>query len=169
MLTVWFDDGLESVYTVAYPIMKQYGLTGIVGVITSKVGKTQVLDRKRYNCMTIEQLKDLVFNGWEIASHSVTHPQPYPDGWEFCGLPLEQTEYELKKAKEWIQQNLGVVPTKFVVPRHFLTREQMELARKYYKFVRSFPLGFPEGHVVFHHVESEGWFKKRLKRFGIIE
>lgn len=104
-----------------------------------------------------------------MASHSFSHPQPYPDGWEFFSLSLKQTEFELRESKEWIRENLGVTPTKFVVPRHFLRREQMELARKHYKFVRCFPLGFPEGHVVFHHIRSEGWFKRRLTRFGIIE
>ncbi len=36
---ITFDDGYESAYTIAYPIMKQYGIVGTVYVITELVGE----------------------------------------------------------------------------------------------------------------------------------
>lgn len=148
--------------------MKELGLTGIVAVIPTKVGRKHTVAGEDYPCMTVKDLKQLIAEGWEMASHSLTHPQPSSDGKEFCELTNMETQMELRESKEWIRRNLGVNPTKFVVPRHFLRREQMEFARRHYVFVRSFPLGFPEGHIVFHHIKSKFWFTRRLKRFGVI-
>jgi peptidoglycan/xylan/chitin deacetylase (PgdA/CDA1 family) len=166
---IWFDDGLLSVYENAFPIMKKYGLIGIVAVISSKVGSFQEIENKTFPCMNIQQLKELIENGWEVASHSFTHHQPSINRMEFCDLNLQQTEFEFAKSKEWIIRNLGVTPTKFVVPRHFLRREQMEIGRNYYKFIRSFPLGFPQGHVVYHDIKSQEKFEKSLRSEGIIK
>jgi peptidoglycan/xylan/chitin deacetylase (PgdA/CDA1 family) len=165
---IWFDDGLLSVYENAFPIMKKYGLIGIVAVIPSKVGSFQKIENKNFLCMNIQQLKELIKNGWEIASHSFTHHQPSINGMEFYDLNLEQTKFEFAKSKEWIKKNLGITPTKFVVPRHFLRREQMEIGRNYYKFIRSFPLGFPQGHVIYHNVASQEKFEKNLRLEGLI-
>ncbi len=60
-----FDDGLESTYKIAYPIMKQYGIKGTVYVIPSLVGTS--------GYMTLNQLTELHDAGWTIASHTWDH------------------------------------------------------------------------------------------------
>lgn len=60
-----FDDGLSSVHTNAFPIMKKYGIKGTCHVITSYVGTG--------SCMTVAQLRELQESGWTIDSHGDTH------------------------------------------------------------------------------------------------
>jgi len=158
---MWFDDGLRSTYNVAYPVMKRHGLKGIVAVITGRVGKTyEPVKLPPRPCLTVEQLKTLIGEGWEIASHTVTHP------FRFDELTLDQTYFELEESKNWIIKNLGVNPTKFVVPRHLIREDQRELAMEFYSYIRPLPIGndlYPDGHLVFHWVKSKN-FEKRLLR-----
>lgn len=59
MLT--FDDGNYNHYSVAYPILKKYGQTGIFYIVTSKLA------------ISPEQLKEMSDNGMVIDSHSASH------------------------------------------------------------------------------------------------
>jgi peptidoglycan/xylan/chitin deacetylase (PgdA/CDA1 family) len=70
MVTLVFDDGLESVYQYAFPILSKLGLPATVGVIANRVnvGDQDFMDEK--------QLRELQKGGWEIASHSLTHKRP---------------------------------------------------------------------------------------------
>lgn len=60
-----FDDGYESVYTNAFPVMKKNNIPGVVFVITNQ------LDRR--NHLSVKQLREMRNNGWEIGSHTVCH------------------------------------------------------------------------------------------------
>jgi peptidoglycan/xylan/chitin deacetylase (PgdA/CDA1 family) len=73
-----FDDGLASASTEAAKTLANYGFTGTDYVITSCVGMNTVPN----NCpadgdvpyMTWSQIIDLQNKGWEIGSHTNTHP-----------------------------------------------------------------------------------------------
>ncbi|WP_233489626.1 polysaccharide deacetylase family protein [Solidesulfovibrio fructosivorans] len=70
MVSIVFDDGLESVYQYAFPILEKLGLPATVGIIASRV------DRGDPDFMTVAQIRDLAKAGWEVASHSLTHKRP---------------------------------------------------------------------------------------------
>ena len=65
-IVITFDDGDESVYTAAFPIMREFGFTGVNYIIANFV------DAQGY--MSADQLKELAVAGWETGSHSMTHP-----------------------------------------------------------------------------------------------
>ena len=58
------DDGVPSVYDIAFPLLKKYRIPTIVFIITSEIGKT---------VMSKDQIKELHDSGIEIQSHSHTH------------------------------------------------------------------------------------------------
>jgi len=133
--------------------MKKMGLTGIVAVVTSVVGKFTILGRRNpTQFMTRQQLSTLIEEGWEIASHSVTHP------FRFDRLSREQTQWELSESKKWIIENLCITPTKFAVPRHLIRKDQIELAMKYYSHIRH-----PKKGIIFHIVKERMSFEARLR------
>ncbi len=70
MVTLVFDDGLSSVYQYAYPVLAQYGLVATTAIIAERV------DSGDPDFMDETQIKELEKNGWEIASHSLTHKRP---------------------------------------------------------------------------------------------
>jgi peptidoglycan/xylan/chitin deacetylase (PgdA/CDA1 family) len=60
-----FDDGSESVFTTAMPIMQKYGFTGTAFVVLNFIGAARYMDA--------EQIKTMHESGWEIGSHSLSH------------------------------------------------------------------------------------------------
>lgn len=146
---IYFDDTLLTTYTVAFPIMKKLGLTGTIGVITNKIGGKTITGEKEVPCMTLSQLRKLIEHGWEIASHSVTHPQP-PKSQSFTELSIEETRYEAEESKKWIEENLGITPKIFIVPQHLVREDQAVEILKYYKEIRPFPV--PKNILVFHEI-----------------
>ncbi|MCD6346854.1 MAG: polysaccharide deacetylase family protein [Bacteroidales bacterium] len=68
MVSFTFDDGSPTVYDVAYPILEKYGFKATFYVITDNI----VYDYD--NNVTRKQLLDLQTQGWEVGSHSVSHP-----------------------------------------------------------------------------------------------
>jgi peptidoglycan/xylan/chitin deacetylase (PgdA/CDA1 family) len=65
-IVISFDDGDESVFEIAYPIMQKFGYTGILYLVGNYVGAQGYMDTSQINEMTS--------NGWEIGSHSMSHP-----------------------------------------------------------------------------------------------
>ena len=133
-MIIWFDDGYEVTYTQAYPVMKPIGLTGIIALATGLVGQNaQIGTQPPRQMLSLEQLRELVAEGWEIASHGVNHP------YKFNELSHDETIWEVTESKRWIKENLGVTPTKFVVPRHLIRSDQIDIVKKHYEYMR--PLG----------------------------
>ncbi|MGW8226672.1 MAG: polysaccharide deacetylase family protein [Anaerolineales bacterium] len=60
-----FDDGLDDIYNIAYPIMKARNIVGTCYVITDDIGTP--------DNMTWAQLVELQAAGWCIANHSKDH------------------------------------------------------------------------------------------------
>uniref|UniRef100_I2PZH9 Putative xylanase/chitin deacetylase n=1 Tax=Desulfovibrio sp. U5L TaxID=596152 RepID=I2PZH9_9BACT len=70
MVSLVFDDGLESVYQYAFPVLSHLGLAATVGIIANRV------DSGDPDFMTESQIRELQDAGWEVASHSLTHKRP---------------------------------------------------------------------------------------------
>jgi peptidoglycan/xylan/chitin deacetylase (PgdA/CDA1 family) len=60
-----FDDGSESVFTDALPIMQKYGFTGTSFIVYNYIGAGLYMDA--------DQIRALHVSGWEIGSHSLSH------------------------------------------------------------------------------------------------
>lgn len=68
-----FDDSVNSVYNVAYPILKEEGLPFTINVITDNIEKGIPM------YMTVSQLTELHEYGAEIACHGHTHKNTRQD------------------------------------------------------------------------------------------
>jgi peptidoglycan/xylan/chitin deacetylase (PgdA/CDA1 family) len=72
-----FDDGYESFYTYAYPILKKYGLTATVFIPAGYIGQPNTWDVKlrlnRPRHLTRDQIRTLSKNGIRIGSHGMYH------------------------------------------------------------------------------------------------
>lgn len=58
-----FDDGYADTYTIAYPVLKEYGFAGTVFVNPEDVGTR----------LTWQQLREMNDNGFVVASHGYVH------------------------------------------------------------------------------------------------
>ncbi|HVT12944.1 MAG TPA: polysaccharide deacetylase family protein [Fimbriimonadaceae bacterium] len=77
-IAITFDDGYESVYTNALPILKRHNVTGTVFVVAGHVGETNDWDEAKGDVtepmMSLEQIRDAQRLGIEIGSHTSSHP-----------------------------------------------------------------------------------------------
>jgi len=98
-----FDDGYESVYRNAFPILKRYGYTATVFLITGYMGKENLWEAN-FGCKFLhlnwEEAQELKKSGFQFGSHTVNHP-------DLTRLTRKSLEFELKKSKETIEEKLN--------------------------------------------------------------
>ena len=95
-----FDDGSETVYSTALPLMQRYGFTGTSFIVYNYIG---IL---RY--MSADEIKVLYSVGWEIGSHSLSHT-------DLTTHPKRQTD-EIVESRRRLQSLLGIPILSFAYP-----------------------------------------------------
>jgi peptidoglycan/xylan/chitin deacetylase (PgdA/CDA1 family) len=102
--SITFDDGYRSVYELAYPALVKRNLTATVFVVADALGGSNMWDRDMGDLpeeiMSLEQLREMSKNGFEIGSHTLTHAHlPH--------VPSEQLVRELVDSKHKLEDILG--------------------------------------------------------------
>jgi peptidoglycan/xylan/chitin deacetylase (PgdA/CDA1 family) len=102
-VVITFDDADESIYHNAFPILKQYGFTATIFVISNYVGKLNSWDANLGGIFSRhlrwDQIIELLNADWEIGSHTATHR-------DLLGLSLNEATYELQSSRELIEQQV---------------------------------------------------------------
>lgn len=122
---ITFDDGYSSIFTTAWPLLKQYGWPFTVFI------NSQHHDEKNSQYMSWAQLKMLVENGVVIGNHSVSHPHMvrYNPG-ENSHIWRIRMEQEIVDAQKRIDAELGAQPRVFAYPFGEYNRELQRLLHK---------------------------------------
>ncbi len=94
-----FDDGNEDNYTNAFPIMRKYGFTGVLYIVVDYVNTP--------NYLTADQIKEMAAAGWEVGSHTKTHPNL---------MNSNNVRYEVVQSKIDLEKMLGVPVLTFAYP-----------------------------------------------------
>jgi peptidoglycan/xylan/chitin deacetylase (PgdA/CDA1 family) len=97
-----FDDANEDNYTNAFPIMKKYGFTGVLYLPYEYIGAPDYL--------TVDQIKEMAASGWEIGSHTLTHPL------DFLTLSPAAMRAEVVDSRKKLAALLGVPILTFAYP-----------------------------------------------------
>jgi peptidoglycan/xylan/chitin deacetylase (PgdA/CDA1 family) len=95
-----FDDGSETVYTTALPIMQNYGFIGTAFIVYNYIGAGLYMDT--------DQIRALHDAGWEIGSHSLSHVN-------LRQRPGKQ-EDEISSSKRRLEARLGFPIRVFAYP-----------------------------------------------------
>lgn len=95
-----FDDGSETVYINALPVMQTYGFTGTAYIVDNYIGATRYMDKA--------QIRALYEAGWEIGSHSLSHR-------DLTTHPASQ-EDEIVNSRKKLESYLGVPIHSFAYP-----------------------------------------------------
>jgi len=106
-----FDDAYISVYTAAFPRLKERGWPFTVFACPGEV------DRRAGPLMTWDQMREIAAAGGSIANHGLYHrflqrrqPGEDDDAW------LARTRSELLQAQERIREEIGTAPPLFAYP-----------------------------------------------------
>jgi len=95
-----FDDGSETVYAEALPVMRIYGFTGAAYIVYNYIGTARYMDK--------DEIRALYEAGWEIGSHSLSHR-------DLTTHPAAQEE-EIVNSRQKLESYLGVPIHSFAYP-----------------------------------------------------
>ncbi|MBN2401002.1 MAG: polysaccharide deacetylase family protein [Spirochaetes bacterium] len=122
---ITFDDGYKSVYDYAYPIMKKYGYKGILFLISDKIEN----DRSRMYMNKIH-ISELIKEGWEIGSHTITHPK-------LNSISMEDITNEIADSKTALEKIFGIQIVSFAYPYGIFNKKVLNLVKDNYKYAYS--------------------------------
>lgn len=126
-ILITFDDGWKSVYTDAYPILKEFGFPFTIFLYKNYVdggGKA----------LTLPMIQEMTANGASVGSHSVSHPYPLtvksfrkkgPDAYD------AYLRKEIGESKRFLESKFPVKVTTYAYPGGFFTEEMPVLGKEF--------------------------------------
>lgn len=102
-ILITFDDGYRGIYDHAYPIMLEYGFTGIVFLTVGYVGKNNSWDSApgpRFKHLSWDQVREMAKSGFLIGSHGMNHKF-------LTRLANEEARYEILLSKTKLEDSIG--------------------------------------------------------------
>jgi peptidoglycan/xylan/chitin deacetylase (PgdA/CDA1 family) len=99
-VVITFDDGNLDIYQNAFPIMHQMGFMGTFYIVANRLHSSSFVD--------VNQLKEMINDGWEIGSHSMSH----------VDLTLDHSvvRYEVLQSRLALEDALGISINTFAYP-----------------------------------------------------
>ncbi len=114
-ILITFDDGYLDNYTNAYPIMKKYGFTATIFLVTNKVGHEE-------NFMTWDQVRTMQKDGFVFGSHTVSHAA-------LTKVSHDQAMMELSDSRKEMEHQLGVKTRYFAYPTGVYNHQIEEMVK----------------------------------------
>lgn len=120
LVSLTIDDGHKDTVLNAYPILKSFNITATSYVITSAVGQPDF--------MNLSEIQELQRAGWEIGSHSCSHPH-------MTMISSDHASHELNDSKNWLVAR-GINVTSFAFPYGAENSNLTRLASNMYEITR---------------------------------
>ena len=114
LIGLTFDDGYEDFLSTALPILNSLGFSATVFVVAGKLGgendwEHQGASRPKLKLLDTEGIREVVKQGMEIGSHTVSHPH-------LSGLKIETMDPEVGGSRETISDIIGSPVDGFCYP-----------------------------------------------------
>ena len=126
-ITITFDDGYEGVFKFCRKILNKSTIKRkIIFPIVDYIGKYNTWDSSfylnKYKHLSIEQIKILVSEGWEVGSHTCTH--------RYLGkLNNEQIINELVVSKQKLEEIINNEVTSFSPPYGIIDKRVLGISK----------------------------------------
>jgi len=124
-----FDDGYQDFYYVVAPLLRQYEAKATVFVVSGYVDTDRIfewVDQPETPLdwvLTSQQIIELHREGFEIGSHTVSHPR-------LTDVHMDRIQHELVDSKRMLEEIIGDEVASFCYPQGFYNRETMRLVRE---------------------------------------
>ena len=123
LITFQLDHPFITQYTKAKPLFDSKGIRGSLMVNINEVGKSKYF-------MTWDQLKEMHDEGWEIGSHSITHPN-------MKTLDEEKIRYELSENKAILEAHGFKNVRNYAYPYNWYNIDVVYVIADYYRSART--------------------------------
>lgn len=144
---ITFDDGYESQYDIAYPILKQYQMKATFFLPVNFIGKTNSWDKTGEALMGYDKIKEMSGELFEFGLHSYLHE-------DYSKLTPSQMEADIQNSKKELEQNhclfvpvlcypygsLPKDPEIIVKMKEIFKRNNIEFAARVKSAINQFPI-----------------------------
>jgi len=113
-VAITFDDGYRSFYDTAFPILREFGFSATVFVVTGRCGKDNRWEGQparipSMDLLSWEQVLELSENRIDFGSHSISHP-------DLSRMSVDAAEKEIADSLKMIQDRTGKKSGLFCYP-----------------------------------------------------
>src|SRR5512143_3851899 len=110
---ITFDDGYQSVYEQALPVLREYGMCATVFLTGGETATTESTRRLPAlggrSMLSWGESREMAKYGFEFAAHTLTHP-------DLTRLPTDRVAAEICRSKTIVEEQLGSSVTCFAYP-----------------------------------------------------
>ncbi len=177
-----FDDGYREIYLSALPLMKQFGMKGVIFIVGNPKIRRNVWDihngEPKVELMKDKEILEMNANGFEFGAHSMNH-RSLPE------LKPEQAFREIADCKRSLEKRLHMGILAFAYPYGALNETVKKLVQTArFEFgvatdsgpiffaddwfeIRRIPI-FPDTSLFGFWKKTSGWYHRYRKLFGKI-
>lgn len=121
---ITIDDGYKSVYTLAYPVLKELGFSATLFLYTDFIGHGS-------NQLIWEEIREMVASGMEIGSHTLSHANLLSQkANETYSDYLNRIKKEIVLSKTILEKNTGSSILSFAYPYGVYSQEIKVMAKE---------------------------------------
>jgi peptidoglycan/xylan/chitin deacetylase (PgdA/CDA1 family) len=123
---ITFDDGYEDVFSQAVPILRRFGFTATIFIVTGFVGQTNVWEEGKGSqapLMGWNPIRELLRMGFCVGSHTVSHP-------DLSQLSDDLAWHEVSQSRTTLESMLDAPIRTFCYPYGKWTEVTRGLVRK---------------------------------------
>ena len=126
-IVITFDDGFADNFLFAYEILKNLNIPFIIFLTVKFIGTEKLFprykDKEKDRFLNWDEVIEMLKNGVEFGSHSLTHP-------DLTKLEKENIEKEIIDSKKIIEDKTGKEVKFFCYPYGFYNKEVIEIVEK---------------------------------------
>ena len=135
---ITFDDGYQTVYEKAFPVLQDYGMTATIFLTVGEMGGVKHGDRlpslEGRSMLNWREIKEMKQGGIEFGAHTLTHP-------DLTCLPLDRIKTEICDSKTIIENALNTPVSYFAAPYSRYDDRSLEIIRQHFACACSDRLG----------------------------
>jgi len=132
VFVVTFDDGYESIYKNALPILKKFNFNGTCFIVYNSIDKYNTWDKninnfKKMKIMNEDQINQWIKCGNEIGSHTLDH-------YDLLKLNENDSTDQIAKSRKKINTKFNITIKSFSYPYGHFNFKIKKIVKQFYKF-----------------------------------
>jgi peptidoglycan/xylan/chitin deacetylase (PgdA/CDA1 family) len=135
---ITFDDGYQSVYEKAFPVLQRFNMTATVFLAVGERDKlnsaVEVPSFEGRAMLNWREIWEMQRSGIDFGAHTLTHP-------DLTRLPLDRVESEVYNGKRIIEEALGTPVLCFAYPYGYYNQHVRRIVRQHFSCACSDHLG----------------------------
>lgn len=160
-----FDDGFESVFREAFPVLQRYGMSATVFLTVGAApggSPARLPEFEGRAMLSWAEIREMQAAGMDFGAHTLTHP-------DLTGLSSERVALEMSASKQRIENALGTAVTSFAYPFGRHDAESRRIAGQYFSCACADTLGLISGGSDPYALERVDAYYLRTRRlFGLM-